>query len=756
MEQEAYKQEGININYVNFKDNSATLSVLERKPTGLLSMIDEEINVPKGSDMSLLNKILNSQDKKDFIGMSKPEGKGKGKSKASSSSPVSSSAPPRHLSSFTMKHYAGEVAYDIAGFLEKNKDTLSQDLAYLGKNSSVPFVTEIFTDFEVCKGGAHVSSASTRLRPVGKRSTAQAKGPTISTQFKKQLTDLIATLNSTSPYFVRCMKTNPQKAGNVFDCNLMLKQLQYSGLLEVCRIRQEGFPCRHDFQGFFCMYRKLNQSSTTGPLLAKDLETKGLYGADDYCIGKNKIFLKYATGQKLEQLRGETINAAAKTCQSAATVFLARQRFKGLLRAYHDLETAAESRDTGVLEAALVLLKTHLPNEGEYLPALREAKVTLARLREEEPVLRQLGTALEKKDFSGMENGLVQARSLSPPLCSPLVAACDQAIKDYLRARMDVMKASSVGMTSSAKKLGQKQAAEKSNSPSLPHDTTLVSMTTKPESTAVSNSHLEKSSSSKNHVPVATTHSSVLKVQTDTVPASASSNGGSIWGSPSAIRAANGKMAATSSHSHNHSHCDPPAPGPGAGPAAGGISKVVPQAQASVSSPVPVVEHKSQSHVNPADNNHNTTAVDTASTLPESEQIVHPTEDFKSRKRSMLQRQLSTSQIGVAEEVSEMIEVLHELCLCEVGINPDDIKPLEVMLKKISSRDCPVNREIAEMMMAEQELIRAKKQLLLQAAVDKVKSNTPLWKLKNLAHQSRQIGMENYHGECCHSLLSIF
>jgi len=45
MEQEAYKQEGININYVNFKDNSATLSVLERKPTGLLSMIDEEINV---------------------------------------------------------------------------------------------------------------------------------------------------------------------------------------------------------------------------------------------------------------------------------------------------------------------------------------------------------------------------------------------------------------------------------------------------------------------------------------------------------------------------------------------------------------------------------------------------------------------------------------------------------------------------------------------------------------------------------------
>jgi hypothetical protein len=39
-------------------DNSATLELLERKGAGILSMIDEEISVPKGTDDTLLNKIF--------------------------------------------------------------------------------------------------------------------------------------------------------------------------------------------------------------------------------------------------------------------------------------------------------------------------------------------------------------------------------------------------------------------------------------------------------------------------------------------------------------------------------------------------------------------------------------------------------------------------------------------------------------------------------------------------------------------------
>jgi hypothetical protein len=138
----------------------------------------------------------------------------------------------------------------------------------------------------------------------------------------------------------------------------------------------------------------------------------------------------------------------------------------------------------------------------------------------------------------------------------------------------------------------------------------------------------------------------------------------------------------------------------------------------------------------------------------ESDEIVGPSEDFKTKKRSILIRRMSAEQIGVAAEVHHMIEVLTNQSMSETGLHPNAIRPLEVLLKKISVRDDSVSREVTEMMMAEQELIRAKKQLLLQTAVDKVRPNTPLWKLKNLSHQARQIGMENYDGK--YSISTIF
>lgn len=45
-------------------------------------------------------------------------------------------------------------------------------------------------------------------------------------------------MNKCEPHFVRCMKSNHQKKGNIFESDMMLAQLRYAGLLEVCRIRK--------------------------------------------------------------------------------------------------------------------------------------------------------------------------------------------------------------------------------------------------------------------------------------------------------------------------------------------------------------------------------------------------------------------------------------------------------------------------------------------------------------------------------------
>ena len=47
------------------------------------------------------------------------------------------------------------------------------------------------------------------------------------------------------------MKPNKLKQGGVFESEMALAQLRYSGLLEVCRIRKLGFPVRRDNEEFF-------------------------------------------------------------------------------------------------------------------------------------------------------------------------------------------------------------------------------------------------------------------------------------------------------------------------------------------------------------------------------------------------------------------------------------------------------------------------------------------------------------------------
>jgi myosin heavy chain 1/2/3/4/8/13/7B/15 len=96
------------------------------KATGIFSMIDEEINVPRGSDEGLLSKIFQKHGSHPSIQRPKPK--------------VHKNAQE----CFVVVHYAGEVPYNVLGFLEKNKDTLSADLEDLGKHSTSTFISELF------------------------------------------------------------------------------------------------------------------------------------------------------------------------------------------------------------------------------------------------------------------------------------------------------------------------------------------------------------------------------------------------------------------------------------------------------------------------------------------------------------------------------------------------------------------------------------------------------------------------------------
>ncbi len=56
----------------------------------------------------------------------------------------------------------------------------------------------------------------------------------------------------------------------LFDRELCIRQLRYSGMMETIRIRKAGYPIRHTFDEFLERYRVLLKSSVCDPKTVRD------------------------------------------------------------------------------------------------------------------------------------------------------------------------------------------------------------------------------------------------------------------------------------------------------------------------------------------------------------------------------------------------------------------------------------------------------------------------------------------------------
>lgn len=101
---------------------------LIEKPLGILSLLEEECMVPKGTDMTYKEKLL-----KQHLGKSKAFGKIKKQGKIEAH--------------FELYHYAGTVQYNVVDWLLKNKDPLNNSVVSLYKKSTVKTVQEIWESF---------------------------------------------------------------------------------------------------------------------------------------------------------------------------------------------------------------------------------------------------------------------------------------------------------------------------------------------------------------------------------------------------------------------------------------------------------------------------------------------------------------------------------------------------------------------------------------------------------------------------------
>nr|XP_020636954.1 unconventional myosin-X isoform X2 [Pogona vitticeps] len=295
LEQLEYSREGLLWEDIDWIDNGECLDLIEKK-LGLLALINEESHFPQATDSTLLAKLHIQHANNPFY------------------------VKPRvAVHNFGVKHYAGEVQYDVRGILEKNRDTFRDDLLNLLRESSLDFIYDLFE---------HISSRSSQDTL---KCGSKHRRPTVSLQFKDSLHSLMATLSTSNPFFVRCIKPNMQKMPDQFDQNVVLNQLRYSGMLETVRIRRAGFPVRRPFQDFHKRYRVLMRNLT----LPEDIKGKcsallQLYDSTntEWQLGKSKVFIRESLEQQLEKQREIEVDKAAMIIRAYVLGYMARKHYR--------------------------------------------------------------------------------------------------------------------------------------------------------------------------------------------------------------------------------------------------------------------------------------------------------------------------------------------------------------------------------------------------------------------------------------------
>ncbi|XP_059683961.1 myosin-1B isoform X2 [Gavia stellata] len=312
LEQEEYKKEGIEWEFIDFGMDLAACIELIEKPMGIFSILEEECMFPKATDTSFKNKLYDQHlGKSNNFQKPKP---GKGKAEAH----------------FSLVHYAGTVDYNISGWLEKNKDPLNETVVGLYQKSSLKTLALLFASV----GGAEAESGG------GGKKGGKKKGSsfqTVSALFRENLNKLMSNLRSTHPHFVRCLIPNETKTPGAMEHELVLHQLRCNGVLEGIRICRKGFPSRILYADFKQRYKVLNASAIPeGQFIDSKKASEKLLGSIDvdhtqYKFGHTKVFFKAGLLGLLEEMRDDKLAQLITRTQAMCRGYLMRVEFKKMM-----------------------------------------------------------------------------------------------------------------------------------------------------------------------------------------------------------------------------------------------------------------------------------------------------------------------------------------------------------------------------------------------------------------------------------------
>merc|ERR1712110_1000811 len=278
VEQELYQSEGLDVAMQDFGMDLLACIIMFEKPLGTWSILEEESNFPKATDKTYEDKV-----KAQHLGKSPCMVKAK-----------SATDPNAH---FAIVHYAGTVSYNVTGWLEKNKDPVNDSVVDVLKRGSCELMKVLWAD--------HPGQSAPPDE--GKKKKKKGGGKTVASVYLVQLAELMTTLNSTEPHFIRCIVPNTHKKPLETECPLIMHQLTCNGVLEGIRVCMLGFPNRILYRDYKSRYMVLGAEILATAANDKEgvvgLMNKINFEAEKYRCGHTMVFFRAGALAALEEAR---------------------------------------------------------------------------------------------------------------------------------------------------------------------------------------------------------------------------------------------------------------------------------------------------------------------------------------------------------------------------------------------------------------------------------------------------------------------
>lgn len=326
MEQDLYRKEALIWTPIDLPENQDVIELIASRPHGILPILDSACQQPQGNDEVFMQNVFDNNPKHSRMQkMTLHPTRKTGQQFAA-------------FNGFVVKHYAGPVTYDAKEFLVKNIDNAHPDTVCLFNTSKCAITSEVLM---LREGGERIAMADVK---------GGQKFKSTSFVFNEQLVSLMSTLRQTTPYFVRCIKPNSEKAPRRFVSEYVLPQLRCGGLVEALRIIKCGFPTRCSYDRMHSMFgsilagfhtiTNLNKRDFTEAMIMVCGDEKERPEREEYQLGLTMIFFrpgKQAFFQRILALDPASISMQQKMEIHQFLIHKRIVRMRGSIRAYLQL-----------------------------------------------------------------------------------------------------------------------------------------------------------------------------------------------------------------------------------------------------------------------------------------------------------------------------------------------------------------------------------------------------------------------------------